>query len=302
MCAHVFTLCMCVFADVSTCTSQSAPQSNRRWWSFQRSDLSASFLSSRSRCARQHCALKASAKTQQHFFSKTVWQLKQIYIWKYNLIYTSNLVFKIFLRKIGGHCCSAIQPTAEWLKNNRNQNSWASSQCYFFAKLLLCNVTDALLSRAQRQFLLMCNKMQLLKQACVYSAPGTNGSPPVKMWRLACTAKKNFTSLVLYQPSTFVWTCFEKKVKKGTRVKAEHTHREVFAVEFEVLPHADEQVEAEVVEQQMNGHVPLPAGLQEVTQQLHVTEAVHHYGQGLHRQVLLTVPLSPPCFTCTRVW
>lgn len=137
--------------------------------------------------------------------------------------------------------------------------------------------------------------MQLLKQACVYSAPGMNGSPPVKMWRLACIAKKNFTSHILYRPNTFVWTCFEKKKKKekGARVKAEHTHGEVFAVEFEVLPHADEQVEVEVVEQQMNGHVPLPAGLQEVTQQLHVTEAVHHYGQGLHRQVLLTVPLFP---------
>lgn len=86
----------------------------------------------------------------------------------------------------------------------------------------------------------------------------------------------------------------KKKKEKGTRVKAEHTHREVFAVEFEVLPHADEQVEVEVVEQQMNGHVPLSAGLQEVTQQLHVAEAVHHYGQGLHRQVLLTIPMFPP--------
>lgn len=58
----------------------------------------------------------------------------------------------------------------------------------------------------------------------------------------------------------------------------EQTHREVFAIEFEVLPHVDEQVQVEVVQQQMNRHVPLPACLQKVTQQLYVTEAVHHYG------------------------
>lgn len=59
------------------------------------------------------------------------------------------------------------------------------------------------------------------------------------------------------------------------------THWEVPAVEFEFLPHVKEQVQVEMVQQQMNGHVPLPARLQEVTQQLHVTEAVHDNKQGL---------------------
>lgn len=58
-------------------------------------------------------------------------------------------------------------------------------------------------------------------------------------------------------------------------------HWEVLAVEFELLPHAHEQVQVEMVQQQVNGHVPLPARLQEVTQQLHVAEAVHDNSQGL---------------------
>lgn len=61
------------------------------------------------------------------------------------------------------------------------------------------------------------------------------------------------------------------------------THREVLAVKLELLPHADEQVQVEVVKQEMDRHVPLPARPQKVTQQLHVAEAVHHNGQGLHR-------------------
>ena len=62
----------------------------------------------------------------------------------------------------------------------------------------------------------------------------------------------------------------------------EQTHREVFAVEFEVLPHGDKQVQVQMIQQQVNRHVPLPAGLQQIKEQLHVSEAVHHYGQGLH--------------------
>lgn len=58
-------------------------------------------------------------------------------------------------------------------------------------------------------------------------------------------------------------------------------HWEVLAVEFELLPHAHEQVQVEMVQQQVDGHVPLPARLQEVTQQLHVAEAVHDNSQGL---------------------
>lgn len=61
--------------------------------------------------------------------SQTVWQLKQIYIWKYTLICICNLVFKIFLRKIGGRCCCKTAKLPK--KNNRNHNSEASSQCYF---------------------------------------------------------------------------------------------------------------------------------------------------------------------------
>lgn len=60
------------------------------------------------------------------------------------------------------------------------------------------------------------------------------------------------------------------------------SHWEVLAVEFELLPHAHKQAQVEMVQQQMNGHVPLPACLQKVTQQLHIAEAVHDNNQGLH--------------------
>lgn len=82
-------------------------------------------------------------------------------------------------------------------------------------------------------------------------------------------------------------------------------HWEVAAVEFEFLPHVDKQVQVEMVQQQMNGHVPLPARLQEVTQQLHVTEAVHDNKQGLH--TCKTTLTHRRClfhslvFTCTSV-
>lgn len=65
---------------------------------------------------------------------------------------------------------------------------------------------------------------------------------------------------------------------KTSKPEGEQTHGEVFAVEFEVLPHADKQVQVVVVQQQVNRDVPLPARLQEVTQQLYVTETVHHNG------------------------
>lgn len=39
-----------------------------------------------------------------------------------------------------------------------------------------------------------------------------------------------------------------------------------------------------MVQEQMNGHVPLPARLQKVTQQLHIAEAVHDNNQGLHME------------------
>lgn len=78
-------------------------------------------------------------------------------------------------------------------------------------------------------------------------------------------------------------------------------HWEVPAVEFELLPHADKQVQVEIVQQQMNGHVPLPACLQEVTQQLHVTEAAQDNNQGLH--TCKTKPTHQRCLvhslTCT---
>lgn len=61
-------------------------------------------------------------------------------------------------------------------------------------------------------------------------------------------------------------------------------HWEVLAVKFELLPHAHKQAQIEVVQQQMNGHVPLPACLQKVTQQLHIAEAVHDNNQGLHME------------------
>lgn len=69
--------------------------------------------------------------------------------------------------------------------------------------------------------------------------------------------------------------------QKG-RWKDEQTHWEVLAVEFESLPHANKQVKVEMIQQQINRHVPLPARLQKITQQLYITEAVHHYGQVLH--------------------
>lgn len=61
----------------------------------------------------------------------------------------------------------------------------------------------------------------------------------------------------------------------------EWTHRKVFTVEFEVLPHANKQVQVQLVQQQMYRHVSLLARLQKIAKQLHVTEAVHHYSQGL---------------------
>ena len=63
--------------------------------------------------------------------------------------------------------------------------------------------------------------------------------------------------------------------------EGEQTHGEVSAVEFELLPHADEQAQVEVVQHQVNAHVPIPAGLQQVAEQLHVAEAVHHDGHRL---------------------
>lgn len=59
-------------------------------------------------------------------------------------------------------------------------------------------------------------------------------------------------------------------------------HWEVLAVELEFLPHVNEQAQVEMVQQQIDGHASYPAGLQEVTQQLHVAEAVHDNSQGLH--------------------
>lgn len=61
----------------------------------------------------------------------------------------------------------------------------------------------------------------------------------------------------------------------------EWTHRKVFTVEFEVLPHVNKQVQVQLVQQQMYRHVSLLARLQKIAKQLHVTEAVHHYSQGL---------------------
>lgn len=75
------------------------------------------------------------------------------------------------------------------------------------------------------------------------------------------------------------------------------THREVFAVQFEVLPHAEEQVQVEMIQQQVDGHIPLPAGLQKITEQLYVTEGVHHYGQGLltHISFKISITITKTC-------
>lgn len=90
-------------------------------------------------------------------------------------------------------------------------------------------------------------------------------------------------------------------LKNVDRAKVPWTHGEVFAIKFELLPHVDELVEVRVVKQQVNRHVPLPAGHQDVTQQLHIAEAFHHYGQGLHRQVNDPF-IPPPYLTRTEIW
>lgn len=71
-------------------------------------------------------------------------------------------------------------------------------------------------------------------------------------------------------------------VKLSEKEEGKMTHREVFTVEFEVLPHVNKQVQVETVQQKVNRHVSLLARLQKITKQLHITEAVHHYGQGLN--------------------
>lgn len=68
---------------------------------------------------------------------------------------------------------------------------------------------------------------------------------------------------------------------QAVRQEDGQTHGEVLAVELELQPHADKQVQVEMIQQQINRHVT-PAGLQKITQQLHITESVHHYDQGLH--------------------
>lgn len=78
-------------------------------------------------------------------------------------------------------------------------------------------------------------------------------------------------------------------------------HREVLAVEFEFLPHV-KQVQVGMVQQQMNEHVPLPAHLQEVTQQLHITKVVRDNDQGLRNMQDKTDISSDVCATalCTQ--
>lgn len=106
---------------------------------------------------------------------------------------------------------------------------------------------------------------------------------PVFVQLQACTAALGHLARVLHPVSRLVFR--HVWLKTVERAEVLQTHREVLAIEFELLPHVDELVEVGVVKQQVNRHVPLPAGHQDVTQQLHIAEAFHHYGQGLHRQV-----------------
>lgn len=123
---------------------------------------------------------------------------------------------------------------------------------------------------------------------------------PVFVQLQACTAALGHLARVLHPVSLLVFRHVWLKTVK--RAKVLQTHREVFAIEFELLPHVDELVEVGVVKQQVNRHVPLPAGHQDVTQQLHIAEAFHHYGQGLHRQVSDDRFSLPPYLTCTEIW
>ena len=69
--------------------------------------------------------------------------------------------------------------------------------------------------------------------------------------------------------------------QKAVREQKTETHGEVFAADIQGQTHVQELLHVEAVQQDVHTHVPQGTRLQNVAQEFHITEGVHHYHQGL---------------------
>ena len=74
----------------------------------------------------------------------------------------------------------------------------------------------------------------------------------------------------------------------------------MFAADIQAHTHVQELLQVEAVQQYVHTHVPQGAGLQNVAQEFHVTEGVHHYHQGLYEWVVTNFESFIPLLFISR--